>query len=136
MNLIDWRRERDGCVCYFLCVCFWVRREGRGNRALIIERQELVETGGGHMGGGTQYSPPQLTLSYSILYTTLNHAPTSPLLLRLYTTRSSPSEVLAVAPSVSSKGILSVRAVVPTEFFRTVLLFLTIGLVFFFFFSN
>ena len=40
------------------------RRKG-GNRALIIERQELVETGGGHMGGGVQYSPPQLTLSYT-----------------------------------------------------------------------
>lgn len=43
----------------------WRKRERGGSRALIIERQELVETGRGHMGGGTHY----FTTAHTLLYT-------------------------------------------------------------------
>lgn len=35
---------------------------GRGTEGLMIERQELVETGGGHMGGGPHFHTPQAQL--------------------------------------------------------------------------
>ncbi len=37
---------------------FWERG---GTEGLIIERQELVETGGRHMGGGSHVQTPQLS---------------------------------------------------------------------------
>jgi hypothetical protein len=36
---------------------------GRGTEGLMIERQELVETGGGHMGGGPHFHTPQLIVA-------------------------------------------------------------------------
>lgn len=36
---------------------------GRGTERLMIERQELVETGGGHMGGGALSHTPQLIVA-------------------------------------------------------------------------